>query len=98
MMALEEHDDIEVVAEAANGAEAVEVVTDLTPDVVLMDVRMPRLDGIAATRSIVEVIPNVQVIMLTVSDKEDDLLEALRAGAAGYLLKEVTIDDIGVSV
>jgi len=98
MMALEEHDDIEVVAEAAHGAEAVEIVTQLTPDVVLMDVRMPHLDGIAAARSILEVIPTVQVIMLTVSDEEDDLLEAMRVGAAGYLLKEVTIDDVGASV
>ena len=98
MMALEEHADIEVIAEAANGAEAVEVVTHLTPDVVLMDVRMPQVDGIAAARTILEVIPTVHVIMLTVSDEEDDLLEAMRVGAAGYLLKEVTIDDVGASV
>jgi DNA-binding NarL/FixJ family response regulator len=98
MMALEEHDDIEVIAEAANGAEALEVVTHLAPDVVLMDVRMPQLDGITAARGILETLPTVQIIMLTVSDDEDDLLEALRVGAAGYLLKEVTIDEVGDAV
>lgn len=97
-MVLEEHDDIEVVAEASTGAEAVNLVTHLTPDVVLMDVRMPGLDGIAATKAIVEAIPTVHVLMLTVSDEEDDLLQALRAGACGYLLKEVSIDEVAKSV
>jgi two-component system NarL family response regulator len=98
MMVLEEEDDIEVVAEAANGAEAVDLARALAPDVVLMDVRMPRLDGIAATRAILEAIPNTSVIMLTVSDEEDDLFEAMKAGAAGYLLKEISIDEVGRSV
>jgi two-component system NarL family response regulator len=98
MMVLEEEDDIEVVAEAGHGAEAVELAQALAPDVVLMDVRMPRLDGITATRRILETIPNVNVIMLTVSDEEDDLFEAMKAGAAGYLLKEISIDEVGRSV
>jgi two-component system NarL family response regulator len=98
MMVLEEEDDIEVVAEAANGAEAVELARALAPDVILMDVRMPRLDGIAATRAILEDIPNAAVIMLTVSDEEDDLFEAMKAGAAGYLLKEISVDEVGRSV
>jgi two-component system NarL family response regulator len=98
VMVLEEEDDIEVVAEAANGAEAVELARALAPDVVLMDVRMPELDGISATRTILEAIPNANVIMLTVSDEEDDLFEAMKAGAAGYLLKEISIDEVGRSV
>jgi DNA-binding NarL/FixJ family response regulator len=59
---------------------------------------MPQLDGIAASRTILETIPNVSVIMLTVSDDEDDLFEAMKAGAAGYLLKEISIDEVGRSV
>jgi DNA-binding NarL/FixJ family response regulator len=98
MMVLEEEDDIEVVAEAANGQEAVDLAQALAPDVVLMDVRMPKLNGIAATRSILEAIPNANVIMLTVSDEEDDLFEAMKAGAAGYLLKEISIEEVGRSV
>jgi DNA-binding NarL/FixJ family response regulator len=98
MMVLEDEDDIEVIAEAANGAEAIELARALAPDVVLMDVRMPKVDGIAATRSILEDIPNANVIMLTVSDEEDDLFEAMKAGAAGYLLKEISIDEVGKSV
>jgi DNA-binding NarL/FixJ family response regulator len=98
MMVLEDEDDIEVIAEAANGAEAIELARALAPDVVLMDVRMPKVDGIAATRSILEAIPNANVIMLTVSDEEDDLFEAMKAGAAGYLLKEISIDEVAKSV
>jgi DNA-binding NarL/FixJ family response regulator len=98
MMVLEDEDDVEVIAEAANGAEAIELARALAPDVVLMDVRMPKVDGIAATRSILEDIPNANVIMLTVSDEEDDLFEAMKAGAAGYLLKEISIDEVGKSV
>jgi DNA-binding NarL/FixJ family response regulator len=98
MMVLEDEDDIEVIAEAANGAEAIELARALAPDVVLMDVRMPKVDGIAATRSILEDIPNANVIMLTVSDEEDDLFEAMKAGAAGYLLKEISIDEVAKSV
>jgi two-component system NarL family response regulator len=97
-MVLEEEDDIEVVAEAGNGAEAVELACALAPDVVLMDVRMPKLDGISAARRILECIPNAAVIMLTVSEEEDDLFEAMKAGAAGYLLKEISVDEVGRSV
>ncbi|HEX7096651.1 MAG TPA: response regulator transcription factor [Acidimicrobiales bacterium] len=94
MIVLESADDIEVVGEAANGTEAIELVTHVAPDVVLMDVRMPKVDGIAATRAILEVLPTVDVVMLTVSDDEDDLLEAMKAGAAGYLLKEIGTDEV----
>ncbi|MDQ6785040.1 MAG: response regulator transcription factor [Actinomycetota bacterium] len=91
---LDDEVDIEVVAEAGDGEEAVALAGDLRPDVVLMDVRMPRLSGIEATQRIREMVPTVQILMLTVSDEEDDLYEAIRAGAIGYLLKEVSIEEV----
>jgi two-component system NarL family response regulator len=97
-MVLEEEDDIEVVAEAANGNDVVELAKELTPDVVVMDVRMPQLDGISATRAVLEAVPAAAVIMLTVSDDEADLFEAMKAGAAGYLLKEISIEEVGDAV
>lgn len=91
---LDDEDDIEVVAEAGDGAEAVALAGALRPDVVLMDVRMPHLSGLEATHKIRELVPTVQILMLTVSDDEDDLYEAIRAGANGYLLKEVSIEEV----
>jgi len=98
VMVLEEESGIEVVAEAAGGAEAVALATDLAPDVVLMDVRMPGGGGIEATRAILAAIPSAAIIMLTVSDDEEDLFEAMKAGAAGYLLKEISIEEVGAAV
>ncbi|MCP5101100.1 MAG: response regulator transcription factor [Chloroflexi bacterium] len=83
------HDDIEVVGEAANGKEALEKVAQLNPDIVLMDVRMPILDGVAATRKLQTQSPDVRVIMLTTFDDDEYVFEGLRAGAVGYLLKDV---------
>lgn len=80
-------DDIEVVGEAANGEEAVAAARALSPDVVLMDIGLPVLDGIHATRLITEESPSTRVVMLTMSEDEDDLFEAIRSGAAGYVLK-----------
>ncbi len=97
-MELDDTDDLEVVAEAANGSEAVEVASRLAPDVVLMDVRMPIMDGIEATRRLSELIPTTRVLMLSVSDDGEDLFEAVKAGAAGYLLKESSIASIGDAV
>ncbi len=97
-MELEDADDLEVVGEASNGAEAVDSCARVAPDVVLMDVRMPEMDGIEATRRIVEAMPPVRVLMLTVSDEGDDLVEAIKAGASGYLLKEVSISAIAAAV
>ncbi len=97
-MELDDTDDLEVVAEASNGAEAVETAAYLAPDVVLMDVRMPQMDGIEATRRLRELIPTTRILMLTMSDESDDLFEAIKAGAAGYLLKEASIDSIGDAV
>ncbi|MFS8499597.1 MAG: response regulator transcription factor, partial [Micromonosporaceae bacterium] len=89
-----EHDgDITVVAEAADGAQAVELARRTRPDVVLMDIRMPVLDGIAATRRIVsdpEINPAVRVLVLTTYEQDAYVFEAIRAGASGFLSKEVS--------
>ena len=97
-MVLEAEEDIEVVAEAADGQEAVARVEELAPDVVLMDVRMPRMGGIEATRLIRQLFPTTRIIVLTVSDEEDDLYGAVKAGANGYLLKEVSIEEVADAV
>jgi len=97
-MVLEGVDDIEVVAEAADGQEAVARVEELAPDVVLMDVRMPRMGGIEATRAIRQLFPSTRIIVLTVSDEQDDLYGAVKAGANGYLLKEVSIEEVADAV
>ncbi|MDA8392598.1 MAG: response regulator transcription factor [Actinomycetota bacterium] len=91
-------DDIEVVGEAEDGEEAVSVAEDLAPDVVLMDVRMPRVGGIEATRRIRESLPSVKILVLTVSDAEDDLYEAIKAGANGYLLKEISVEEVAGAI
>jgi DNA-binding NarL/FixJ family response regulator len=91
-------EDIEVVGEAADGEEAVAKAQELTPDVVLMDVRMPRLSGIEAARHIRRMLPATEILMLTVSDEEEDLYESVKAGANGYLLKEIAIEEIAETV
>ena len=83
------HDDLQVVGEASNGREAIDAVAKLTPDVVLMDLRMPVLNGVAATKQITESAPNSRVIVLTTFDDDDYVFDGLRAGAVGYLLKDV---------
>jgi DNA-binding NarL/FixJ family response regulator len=88
-MILEAQDDLEVAGEAEDGAEAVARVRELRPDVVLMDVRMPVLDGIAATRRIVDEGLPARVLVLTTFDHDEIVYEALRAGASGFLLKSV---------
>jgi DNA-binding NarL/FixJ family response regulator len=91
-------DHIEVVAEAENGEEAVAKVEELAPDVVLMDVRMPRINGIEAARRIRDLSPSTKILMLTVSDEEDDLYEAIKAGANGYLLKEISVEEVAEAI
>ncbi len=86
--------DIRVVGEAGDGAEAVERARQMRPDVVLMDVRMPGLDGVAATRRLHETCPEVKVIILTTFDDDEYVFEGLRAGAAGYLLKDVPSEQL----
>jgi DNA-binding NarL/FixJ family response regulator len=86
-LVLENHDDIEVVGEASNGEEAIHGAGRLEPDVVLMDIRMPALDGIAATREITARHP-AKVLVLTTYDLDEYVYDALRAGASGFLLKD----------
>jgi two-component system NarL family response regulator len=90
--------DIEVVAEAADGEAAIARAAELAPDVVLMDVRMPRVNGIEAARRIRELLPSTRILMLTVSDEEDDLYEAIKAGANGYLLKDISAEDVATAI
>ncbi|MFA0782373.1 response regulator, partial [Fervidibacter sacchari] len=82
--------DIEVVAVAADGEQALHLCRQHLPDVVLMDLKMPRMDGIEATKRIKQEMPNVEVCVLTIYDDDLNLFEALRAGAKGYVLKEAT--------
>ena len=86
--------NIEVVAEAEDGQQAIERAEEFAPDVVLMDVRMPRVNGIDAARTIRDTSPTTKIIMLTVSDEDDDLYEAIKAGANSYLLKEVSVEEV----
>ncbi|HLB29149.1 MAG TPA: response regulator transcription factor [Dehalococcoidia bacterium] len=81
--------DMEVVGQASDGLEALEQARKLRPDIILMDVRMPRSNGLEATRLIKTEMPDIRIIMLTVSDDEEDLFEAIKSGAQGYLLKDV---------
>jgi len=83
------HKDIQVVGQASNGQEAVEVAAQVHPDVVLMDVRMPILDGVGATRRLKKALPQCKVIVLTTFDDDEYIFDALRTGAVGYLLKDV---------
>lgn len=90
--------DIDIVGEASHGTEAVEMASALVPDVVLMDVRMPRTNGIEACREIKRRVPSAKVLMLTMSDDESDLFEAIKAGASGYLLKDLPADEVSAAV
>jgi DNA-binding NarL/FixJ family response regulator len=90
--------DIEVVGEAGDGQTAVELARELTPDVVLMDVQMPGVDGLEATRRILGAGGPIKVVILTTFDREDYLFEALRAGASGFLLKNASPEDLVESV
>src|ERR1700683_4271160 len=88
-MILDQEDDIEVVGEAGNGEEAVSLAQRTHPDIVLMDIRMPEVDGVEATRRIVSADPAVRVLVLTTFDLDEYAFGALRAGASGFLLKDV---------
>jgi two-component system NarL family response regulator len=97
-MVLEDEQDIDVLGEVGDGQAAVDLALEEAPDVVVMDVRMPQLSGIEAANRIKESLPHTKILMLTISDEEDDLYEAIKAGANGYLLKEISIDEIGNAV
>ena len=97
-MVLEQEPDIEVVGEASDGTEAVEKAVETTPDIVLMDVRMPKRGGIDACTAIKDAVPSTKIIMLTISDEEADLYDAIKAGAMGYLLKEISIEEVASAI
>jgi DNA-binding NarL/FixJ family response regulator len=97
-LALEQVPDLEVVGDTDDGATAVEFAAAQTPDVVLMDVRMPGMSGIEAAKAITERQPDVRVVMLTGSESETDLFAAIRAGACGYILKEAGTDEVAAAV
>jgi DNA-binding NarL/FixJ family response regulator len=86
--------DIEVVGEASDGHEALTKARELMPDIILMDIKMPRCDGLEATRLINEECPYIKIVMLTVSDDDEDLFQALKSGARGYLLKTLEPEDL----
>ena len=91
---LEREPDFEVVGEAGDGVEAVAAATHLKPDVIIMDIAMPNLNGIEATKQIKELLPSVAVLVLSSYDYDEYILSLLEAGAAGYLLKSVSGDDL----
>lgn len=95
---LELEDDFVVVGELSNGKEAVSAYERLKPDVVLMDIRMPEMDGVQATRAIVAQFENAKIIILTTFNEDEYLFEAVRAGAVGYLLKDVSSEELSKAI
>ncbi len=90
--------DLEVVGEAADGDDALLRAIELQPDIVLLDVRMPGRSGLEVCADLVAAVPGLRVIMLTISDNEDDLYASIKAGASGYLLKEISIEEVVTAV
>jgi two-component system NarL family response regulator len=95
---LQHEPDLDLVGEASDGAEAVERAQDLMPDVLLMDIRMPRSSGIEAAREIRGLLPHAKILMLTISSEEADLYEAIKAGASGYLLKDLPPEEVADAI
>jgi DNA-binding NarL/FixJ family response regulator len=91
---LDEQDGVVVVGEAAGGAEAVHIVSESAPDVVVMDLNMPGMTGVEATRQISTIAPLTRVVVLTISDQDGDVMDAIFAGACGYLLKDASIQEL----
>jgi DNA-binding NarL/FixJ family response regulator len=92
--ALSTSDDVDIVGEATNGVEAVEAVKELSPEVVFMDVRMPGMDGLEATRVIRDIAPDTKVILFTIEESRAAIADAIRAGVSGYLLKDVSATEL----
>jgi DNA-binding NarL/FixJ family response regulator len=97
-LTLRQEKDIEIVGEAGNGLQALDVISDLKPDVVLLDIIMPEMDGIKVLPAIREKSPNTKALMLTVASDEAKILNALKAGAKGYLSKNVGISDLIMAI
>jgi DNA-binding NarL/FixJ family response regulator len=93
-LVLKDYPDIKVVGEAVDGVEAVEKATEMQPSVIVMDIQMPRCSGVEATAALQQAAPDSKVLILTVSDKNQDIFDAMRAGAKGYVLKYVGIDEL----
>lgn len=91
---LESEPDMSVVGEAVDGQDAINKAIKLKPDIIIMDVLMPRMDGLQAGKEIKQQLPNTKIIMLTISEREDHLFQALRFGVQGYLSKDAAIDEI----
>src|SRR5438874_3415822 len=89
-----EEQGVQVIGEAAGGTEAVRIVREVAPDVVVMDLNMPGMGGVEATRHISTIAPLTRVLMLTISDQDNDVIDAILAGACGYLLKDSSIQDL----
>jgi len=92
------HEGISVVDSAENGLQAIEKARILKPNVILMDIHMPEIDGISAAEKILESLPNIKIIMLTTFDDEEYIIRSLRIGASGYLLKDIPSDDLAKAV
>lgn len=90
--------DMEVVGEASDGADALSLCQKLKPDLALMDVRMPKIDGLAATRTLKRHLPQMSVLILTVHENQDYMLEAVRAGASGYVLKDTPREELTTAI
>ena len=86
---LDQRDEFNIVGEAGNGSEAIQAAHKLLPDVILMDINMPKINGLDATRQIKRELPHIKIVMLTVSDDDQNLFEAIKRGAQGYLLKDL---------
>ena len=91
---LDEQGGVEVVGEAGDGSQALWLVRELAPDVVVMDLNMPGMSGVEATRQVTSIAPLTRVLVLTISDQDGDVLDAILAGACGYLMKDASIDEL----
>lgn len=98
MFFLKTQKDMDIIGEATNGREAIELTASLNPDVILMDLVMPEMDGIQATKRIKEKFPDIQILMLTSFSDRDHVIPALKAGAAGYQLKDIEPDDLAEAI